>query len=80
MEVILLIFFIYLLITTGATVLRVTGYVISNNPRFALKAGGSSLIASLVGYIFKGYVPIEITLFGVTGFLIYVLYLLLIEN
>ena len=80
LEALLLLFLVYLSISSGAVVLRVTGHVVASNPRFTLKAGASSLVASIVGYILNGYVPIEIILFGITGFLVYVLYLLITGN
>ncbi len=80
MELLLILFLIYLLINTGVVIFRVVAVVIANNPYFALKAVGSSLAASIVGYIMKGYIPVEIALFGITGFLIYLLFLVITEN
>jgi hypothetical protein len=71
---------IYLIFSTATHILKIVLQVIVNEPKFAIKAFSLSLVFSILGYIIKGYVSIKIVLFGVAGFLFYLLYLLVIED
>jgi len=74
---IVVLFLAYLLVSTITVVLRVTIHVIRADPHFALKAGAGTLLTSALGYLLDGVIGIEIVLYGVVGFLIYILYLLI---
>lgn len=80
MEFFIVLFLAYLVLSTANSLLTVTFRVIKSNPKFSIKAFLSSLLMTVIGYFIKGHISIEIVLFGLSGFFLYILYLLLIEN
>ncbi len=72
-----LVFVLFLVLTTGEILYKVTLKVIIESPRDACNIFISSVVGACWGYIKDGYISIEIPLFGFLGFLMYLLYILI---
>ena len=68
------------LLKTSSAIIRVTLSTIRREPLFTLKAIAMTLISTAAGYYYKGHVTVEIALFGFVGLMLYILFLLIVEN
>ncbi len=75
-----ILFILFFLVTTGHVLLKVTIKIIFESPLQILKTIGGTLLGIAFGYIRHGSVPVEIALYGVTGFIVYLLFLLVSKD
>ena len=64
----------YIFSSTVRYVLKTAYYYVKNNPKFALQSFMVSSLSAYIGYLYQGYVSIELTLYGFSGFIVYLLF------